>query len=61
MTEFVKIIQALQGIPGEPYGNLETQNFDKKRNREWNDFEYQFIIKKTSPAFELPKSSLRMP
>lgn len=34
MTEFVKIIQALQGIPGEPYGNLETQNFDKKRNRE---------------------------
>ncbi|KAB5511225.1 hypothetical protein DKX38_030150 (chloroplast) [Salix brachista] len=59
MTESVKIIQqALEGIPGGPYENLETRSFARERNREWNDFEYRFISKKTSPAFELPKQEL---
>jgi len=47
MTESVKIIQqALEGIPGGPYENLETRSFDRERNREWNNFEYRFISKK---------------
>jgi len=46
MTESVKIIQqALEGIPGGPYENLETRSFDRERNREWNNFEYRFISK----------------
>jgi len=48
----------LEGIPGGLYENLETRSFDREMNREWNDFEYRFISKKTSPAFELPKQEL---
>ena len=57
MMESIKIIQqALEGIPGGPYENLETRRFQK--DPEWNDFEYRFISKKTSPTFELPKQEL---
>ncbi|KAH0854229.1 hypothetical protein HID58_090095 [Brassica napus] len=52
------IQQALEGLPGGPYENLESRGFDKKRNPEWNDFEYRFISKKPSPTFELSKQEL---
>ncbi|XWS23424.1 hypothetical protein CRYUN_Cryun28dG0013000 [Craigia yunnanensis] len=59
MTESIKIIQqALEGIPGGPYENLEIRCFDRERYPEWNDFEYRFISKKPSPTFELPKQEL---
>ncbi|XLU71068.1 hypothetical protein S245_030121 [Arachis hypogaea] len=59
MVESIKIIQqALEGIPGGPYENLEIRYFDREREPEWNDFEYRFISKKPSPTFELPKQEL---
>ncbi|KAI5337942.1 hypothetical protein L3X38_017213 [Prunus dulcis] len=59
MIESIKIIQqALEGIPGGPYENLEIRYFDRERNPEWNDFEYRFISKKPSPTFDLPKQEL---
>jgi len=59
MTESIKIIQqALEGIPGGPYENLEIRRFDKVWDSEWNDFDYRFISKKPSPTFELPKQEL---
>ncbi|RHN59678.1 putative NADH dehydrogenase (quinone) [Medicago truncatula] len=59
MMESIKIIQqALEGIPGGPYENLEIRSFDREKEPEWNDFEYRFIGKKSSPTFELPKQEL---
>ncbi|KAL1341833.1 hypothetical protein AAHE18_09G115000, partial [Arachis hypogaea] len=59
MVESIKIIQqALEGIPGGPYENLEIRYFDREREPEWNDFEYRFISKKPSPTFELLKQEL---
>nr|YP_009449839.1 NADH-plastoquinone oxidoreductase subunit 7 [Tacca leontopetaloides]YP_009449849.1 NADH-plastoquinone oxidoreductase subunit 7 [Tacca leontopetaloides]YP_011008537.1 NADH-plastoquinone oxidoreductase subunit 7 [Tacca plantaginea]YP_011008546.1 NADH-plastoquinone oxidoreductase subunit 7 [Tacca plantaginea]ANP26154.1 NADH-plastoquinone oxidoreductase subunit 7 [Tacca chantrieri]ANA91367.1 NADH-plastoquinone oxidoreductase subunit 7 [Tacca leontopetaloides]ANA91377.1 NADH-plastoquinone oxido len=61
MTESIKIIQqAIEGIPGGPYENLEVRRFDRAKNSEWNDFEYRFISKKPSPNFELSKQELYM-
>ncbi|PHT25298.1 NAD(P)H-quinone oxidoreductase subunit H, chloroplastic [Capsicum baccatum] len=55
----IKIIQqALEGIPGGPYENLEIRRFDRLKDPEWNDFEYRFISKKPSPTFELSKQEL---
>lgn len=55
MKESTKIIQqALKAIPGGPYENLEARRLSKK-NSEWNSFEYQFVSKKPSPTFKLPK------
>ncbi|KAI3458695.1 hypothetical protein Pfo_015358 [Paulownia fortunei] len=52
MTESIKIIQlALEGTPEGPYENLETQHFNRIKDPEWNDFEYQFIRKKTFSNF----------
>ncbi|KAL5554613.1 hypothetical protein UlMin_042014 [Ulmus minor] len=57
MTESIKIIQqALKGIPGGPYENLEIRYFDRERNPEWNDFEYRFI--KLYVRVEAPKGEL---
>nr|QXT44770.1 NADH-plastoquinone oxidoreductase 49 kDa subunit [Nitellopsis obtusa] len=56
MRESVKIIQqALKVIPGGPYENLEARKLSKNRSTQWNDFEYQFISKKSSPTFKIPK------
>ena len=58
MRESTKIIQqALKNIPGGPYENLEARRIGLlgKETSLWNDFEYQFISKKTSPTFKLPK------
>jgi len=58
MRESVKIIQqALKSIPGGPYENLEARRMgliDQNASK-WNDFEYQFVSKKPSPTFKLPK------
>lgn len=59
MRESIKMIQqALEGIPGGPYENLEVRRFDRAKNYEWNDFAYRFISKKPSPNFELSKQEL---
>ncbi|RZC79746.1 hypothetical protein C5167_042323 [Papaver somniferum] len=59
MTKSIKIIQqALEGILGGPYKNLEARRFDKAGDSDWNDFDYRFISKKTSPTFELSKQEL---
>ncbi|KAL5073390.1 hypothetical protein RYX36_012374 [Vicia faba] len=59
IVESIKIIQqALEGIPGGPYENFEIRCFDREKEPEWNDFEYRFIGKKSSPTFELPKQEL---
>uniref|UniRef100_A0AAT9UTC1 NAD(P)H-quinone oxidoreductase subunit H, chloroplastic n=1 Tax=Pallavicinia longispina TaxID=280536 RepID=A0AAT9UTC1_9MARC len=56
MKESVRIIQqALKAIPGGPYENLEARRLGKGKNSEWSSFEYQFISKKPSPTFKLPK------
>lgn len=56
MRESTKIIkQALKGIPGGPYENLEARRLSKGKKSEWNNFEYQFVGKKPSPTFKIPK------
>nr|QOT13938.1 NADH dehydrogenase subunit 7 [Micrasterias rotata] len=58
MRESTKIIQqALKSIPGGPYENLEARRIGLigKDTSQWNDFEYQFISKKPSPTFKLPR------
>jgi len=56
MRESTKIIQqALKGIPGGPYENLEARRLSKGQKSEWNNFEYQYVGKKPSPTFKIPK------
>jgi NAD(P)H-quinone oxidoreductase subunit H len=58
MRESTKIIQqALKNIPGGPYENLEARRIGLigTDTSQWNDFEYQFISKKPSPTFKLPR------
>jgi len=58
MRESTKIIQqALKNIPGGPYENLEARRMGLvgTNTSQWNDFEYQFISKKPSPTFKLPR------
>jgi NAD(P)H-quinone oxidoreductase subunit H len=55
MRESVKIIQqALKGLPGGAYENLEAQRLVAGAKSEWNGFDYQFIAKKVSPTFKIP-------
>jgi len=59
MRESVKIIrQALKGLPGGPYENLEAQRMAGGPKSEWNEFDYQFIGKKSSPTFKMPEGEL---
>jgi NAD(P)H-quinone oxidoreductase subunit H len=56
MRESVKIIrQAIQGLPGGPYENLEAKRMVGGPKSEWNDFDYQFLGKKIPPTFKIPK------
>ncbi|AGY60182.1 NAD(P)H-quinone oxidoreductase subunit H [Gloeobacter kilaueensis] len=56
MRESVKIIrQALDALPGGPYENLEARRLAEGPKSEWNGFDYQFIGKKSSPTFRIPK------
>lgn len=55
MRESTKIIQqALKMLPGGPYENLEARRLGQKKTSKWNDFDYQFIAKKSSPTFKIP-------
>jgi NAD(P)H-quinone oxidoreductase subunit H len=57
MRESTKIIrQALQMIPGGPYENLEARRLYYGKTSTWNDFDYQYIGKKPSPTFKIPKN-----
>nr|YP_009256713.1 49 kDa subunit of NADH-plastoquinone oxidoreductase [Entransia fimbriata]YP_009256729.1 49 kDa subunit of NADH-plastoquinone oxidoreductase [Entransia fimbriata]ANI25364.1 49 kDa subunit of NADH-plastoquinone oxidoreductase [Entransia fimbriata]ANI25433.1 49 kDa subunit of NADH-plastoquinone oxidoreductase [Entransia fimbriata]WKT05731.1 49 kDa subunit of NADH-plastoquinone oxidoreductase [Entransia fimbriata]WKT05732.1 49 kDa subunit of NADH-plastoquinone oxidoreductase [Entransia fimbriat len=56
MRQSIRIIQqALKAIPGGPYENLEARRLSQGRDSKWNAFEYQFISKKSSPTFKMPK------
>jgi NAD(P)H-quinone oxidoreductase subunit H len=56
MRESVKIIQqALKGLPGGAYENLEAQRLVAGAKSEWNGFDYQFIAKKVAPTFKIPQ------
>ena len=58
MRESIKLVQqAVKSMPGGPYENLEARRMgllggDRSH---WNGFDYQFISKKPSPTFRLPK------
>ncbi len=55
MRESVKIIyQALKGLPGGPYENLEAKRLAEGKKSPWNDFDYQYIAKKVPPTFKIP-------
>jgi NAD(P)H-quinone oxidoreductase subunit H len=56
MRESVSIIkQAIQGLPGGAYENLEAKRIAAGKKSEWNDFDYQYIAKKVAPTFKIPK------
>jgi len=56
MRESVKILrQALKGLPGGPYENLEAKRMAAGRKSEWDAFDYQYIGKKIAPTFKMPK------
>jgi NAD(P)H-quinone oxidoreductase subunit H len=55
MRESVKIIrQALKGLPGGPYENLEAKRMAEGPKSEWAGFDYQFIGKKLAPTWKIP-------
>ncbi|MDX2271379.1 MAG: NAD(P)H-quinone oxidoreductase subunit H [Cyanobacteriota bacterium] len=56
MRESCKIVmQALKGLPGGSFENLEAKRMFEGPKSEWNGSDYQFISKKTSPNFKIPK------
>lgn len=56
MRESVKILhQALAGLPGGPYENLEAKRMAAGKKSEWDGFDYQYIGKKIAPTFKIPK------
>ncbi len=56
LRESVKIIrQALKGIPGGSYENLEAKRLAAGSKSEWDGFDYQYISKKIAPTFKIPK------
>lgn len=56
MRESVSIIkQAIAGLPGGAYENLEAKRIAEGKKSEWNSFDYQYIAKKVAPTFKIPK------
>nr|QHB78814.1 NADH-plastoquinone oxidoreductase subunit 7 [Diplazium pallidum] len=57
MKESINIIQqALKLLPGGPYENLEGRRLvQQEKEIDWGGFNYQFVGKKSSPTFKLPK------
>lgn len=56
MRESIKILrQALKGLPGGPYENLEAKRMAEGAKSEWNGADYQFIGKKVAPTFKIPE------
>lgn len=55
MRESVKIIrQAVKGLPGGPYENLEAKRLLEGKGSAWNDLDFQYIIKKLAPTWKIP-------
>lgn len=55
MKESVKIIrQALKGLPGGPYENLEAKRMAAGPKSEWDGFDYQYLGKKLAPTWKIP-------
>jgi NAD(P)H-quinone oxidoreductase subunit H len=57
MRESIKILrQALKGLPGGSYENLEAKRMAEGPKSEWaKSPDYQFIGKKIAPTFKIPK------
>jgi NAD(P)H-quinone oxidoreductase subunit H len=56
MRESTKIIeQAIAGIPGGAYENLEAQRMMAGPKSAWDAPEFQYISKKIAPTFKIPK------
>ncbi len=56
MRESCKIVQqAVQSLPGGPFENLEAKRMMEGPKSEWNKGDYQFISKKPSANFKIPK------
>jgi NAD(P)H-quinone oxidoreductase subunit H len=56
MRESVKILrQAIAQIPGGAYESLEAKRLAAGVKSEWDGFDYQYISKKISPTFKIPK------
>jgi NAD(P)H-quinone oxidoreductase subunit H len=59
MRESVKIIrQAIKGLPGGPYENLEAKRMMAGPKSEWDAFDYQYIAKKVAPTFKIPSGEI---
>lgn len=55
MRESVKIIrQAVKGLPGGPYENLEAKRLLEGKGSSWNDLDFQYISKKLAPTWKIP-------
>ena len=55
MRESVKIIQqALKGLPGGAYENLEAKRISAGKKSEWDGADYRYISKKVAPTFKIP-------
>ncbi|MCC5616648.1 NAD(P)H-quinone oxidoreductase subunit H [Nostoc sp. CHAB 5836] len=59
MRESVKIIrQALKGLPGGAFENLEAKRMAAGKKSQWDGFDYQYIAKKVAPTFKIPKGEI---
>jgi NAD(P)H-quinone oxidoreductase subunit H len=55
MRESVKIIrQAVKGLPGGPYENLEAKRLLEGKGSSFNDMDFQYITKKLAPTWKIP-------
>ncbi len=56
MRESVKILrQAIAGLPGGSYENLEAKRLAAGPKSEWDGPDYQYVSKKIAPTFKIPK------
>jgi NAD(P)H-quinone oxidoreductase subunit H len=56
MRESVKIIrQAIKGLPGGAFENLEAKRLAAGPKSEWDGMDYQYVSKKIAPTFKIPK------
>ncbi len=56
MRESVKILrQALKGLPGGPFENLEANRMVEGKKSKWNGADYKYIAKQVAPTFKIPE------
>jgi NAD(P)H-quinone oxidoreductase subunit H len=56
MRESIEIIrQAIAGLPGGPYENLEAKRLAAGPKSEWDGPDYQYVSKKIAPTFKIPQ------